>query len=50
MRQGSDNEEMTKETVVARVLLVLVGCNIVQGMGKDIQKAGEGIENVSKKK
>lgn len=24
MRQGSDNEGMTKETVVARVLLVLV--------------------------
>jgi predicted small secreted protein len=34
----------------AGALLVLVGCKTVQGMGKDIQKAGEGIENVSKKK
>ena len=35
---------------LAGALLVLVGCNTIQGVGKDIQKAGEGIENVSKKK
>jgi predicted small secreted protein len=32
------------------VLLLLIGCNTVEGMGKDITKAGETIENASKKK
>jgi predicted small secreted protein len=31
-------------------LLLLVGCNTIEGMGKDITKAGETIENASKKK
>ncbi len=26
------------------------GCNTVQGVGKDVQKAGEKIEDVAKKK
>jgi predicted small secreted protein len=30
--------------------LVLVGCNTMQGIGKDVQKAGEKIEDASKKK
>jgi predicted small secreted protein len=32
------------------VLLLLVGCNTFEGIGKDITKAGESIENASKKK
>jgi len=35
---------------VTGVLLLLVGCNTVEGLGKDIAKAGESIENASKKK
>jgi predicted small secreted protein len=31
-------------------LLLLVGCNTVKGMGQDLQKAGEKIEDVVKKK
>ncbi len=30
--------------------LVLAGCNTVQGLGKDISKAGDVIENAAKKK
>ena len=30
--------------------LTLVGCNTVRGVGQDIQKAGESIEGVAKKK
>jgi predicted small secreted protein len=29
--------------------LVLTGCNTVQGMGKDISKAGDAIEGAAKK-
>lgn len=29
--------------------LVLVGCNTVQGFGKDVKKAGEVVENAAKK-
>jgi len=32
------------------VLVLLVGCNTFEGLGKDITKAGESIENASKKK
>ena len=35
---------------MATVVVLLVGCNTVEGMGKDISKAGETIENASKKK
>ncbi|MEY4883986.1 MAG: hypothetical protein RIS34_1840 [Pseudomonadota bacterium] len=31
-------------------LLGLAGCNTVKGMGQDLQKAGESIEGVVKKK
>jgi predicted small secreted protein len=31
-------------------LLVLVGCNTVKGVGQDLQKAGETIEDAVKKK
>ena len=32
------------------VLALLAGCKTFEGMGKDISKAGETIENASKKK
>ena len=46
---------MTLKTAIltllaAAFLALLAGCNTIEGMGKDIQKAGEGIENASKKK
>ena len=31
-------------------LLVLYGCNTVKGVGQDLQKAGEKIEDAAKKK
>jgi predicted small secreted protein len=31
-------------------LFVLAGCNTLEGAGKDIQKAGEKIEDAAKKK
>ena len=36
--------------LVIGAMLLLMGCNTVEGMGKDISKAGETIENASKKK
>ncbi len=30
-------------------VLILAGCNTVQGLGKDVKKAGEAVENVGKK-
>ena len=43
---------MSKLLGVAAVLMSvwLVGCNTFEGLGKDISKAGETIENASKKK
>ena len=35
---------------VLTALLVLGGCNTVKGIGQDLQKAGEKIEDVAKKK
>jgi predicted small secreted protein len=32
------------------LLLALAGCNTFEGLGKDITKAGESIENAAKKK
>ncbi len=32
------------------VALLLVGCNTINGMGKDIKAAGQSIEDASKKK
>ena len=32
------------------VVVLLVGCNTVNGMGKDIKAAGQSIEDASKKK
>ena len=42
------------KTITAAALfafaLTLAGCNTVRGMGQDIQKAGEKIEDTAKKK
>ena len=35
--------------LLAFAVVSLVGCNTVQGVGKDIEKAGQSIENVGKK-
>ncbi len=35
--------------LVSGVLMVLAGCNTVKGVGQDLQKAGESIENSVKK-
>jgi entericidin A len=32
------------------VLLGTVGCNTIQGIGKDVKKAGEVVEDAAKKK
>jgi entericidin A len=36
--------------LAAIAALALAGCNTMQGIGKDVQKAGEKLEDVSKKK
>jgi predicted small secreted protein len=39
-------------TIVALMMgsiLLLTGCNTVKGVGQDLQKAGEKIENAAKK-
>jgi entericidin A len=36
--------------VIAAIVTLLAGCNTFEGIGKDISKAGETIENASKKK
>ena len=35
---------------LASFAIALAGCNTVQGVGKDVQKAGEKIEDAAKKK
>jgi predicted small secreted protein len=41
---------MNKLLAVAAVLAVLAGCNTVAGIGKDIQKAGDVVEEAATKK
>jgi len=36
--------------VLLAALYLLAGCNTIEGMGKDIQKGGEKIEEAAKKK
>lgn len=36
--------------IALAILLLLSACNTVKGMGQDLQKAGEKIEDVAKKK
>ena len=37
-------------TLIFGFCFALTGCNTVKGVGQDIQKAGEKIEDVAKKK
>ncbi len=37
-------------TLILGFCFVITGCNTVKGVGQDIQKAGEKIEDVAKKK
>jgi predicted small secreted protein len=41
-----------KRTVfaIAAVVVFLSGCNTIAGIGKDVQRAGEAVEDVAKKK
>ena len=41
---------MIRILVMAIAVLSLMGCNTLRGVGQDIQKAGEKIEDVAKKK
>jgi len=36
--------------LVTAALIALTGCNTINGIGKDIQKAGSTLEDASKKK
>ncbi|MFZ6734698.1 MULTISPECIES: entericidin A/B family lipoprotein [Undibacterium] len=40
---------MKKIFLLAMCALVLTACNTVQGLGKDVKKAGEAVENAGKK-
>jgi predicted small secreted protein len=35
--------------ILAVMVMVLAGCNTMEGLGKDIQKGGEAIERAGKK-
>jgi predicted small secreted protein len=37
-------------TLILGFCLVITGCNTVKGVGQDIQKAGEKLEDAAKKK
>jgi entericidin B len=41
---------MNRISTVVFALLLLAGCNTINGMGKDIKAGGQAIEDVSKKK
>ena len=41
---------MKKLLIVSALLGLLSACNTFEGIGKDIQKAGESIEGAAKKK
>lgn len=40
---------MKKLIVLMLSMFVLAGCNTIQGVGKDVKKAGEVVENAAKK-
>jgi len=42
--------KMKNLLLVAAALFVLSACNTMDGLGKDIKKAGESIEEAAKKK
>ena len=40
---------MKKLVTLIAMLFVLAGCNTMEGLGKDISKAGDSLENAAKK-
>jgi len=44
-----NNKSVWTLLLVVVAALTSVGCNTVEGMGKDIEKAGDSIENAAKK-
>jgi len=42
-------QEMKKLFVLVIATLALASCNTFQGIGKDVKKAGEAVENAAKK-
>ncbi|HOB66378.1 entericidin A/B family lipoprotein [Ottowia sp.] len=40
---------MKKALLLIAVAFTLAACNTVQGVGKDVQKAGSAVENAAKK-
>jgi entericidin A len=45
-----EEQTMKKLTSLMALLALLAGCNTFEGMGKDISKAGDKIEEAAKKK
>lgn len=43
-------KRVSAANVVVRFTVPAAGCNTLQGAGKDVQKAGEKIEDAAKKK
>lgn len=39
---------MTKWMIAVLAVLVLAGCNTLNGMGKDLEKAGEAVQKSAK--
>lgn len=37
--------KLTKLTILGLMLLSVAACNTIEGLGQDIQKAGQAIEN-----
>ncbi len=40
---------MKKFSLLMFLAFALAGCNTVQGIGKDVKKAGEAVENAARK-
>ncbi len=43
-------KQISIAALIALFAVVITGCNTIQGVGKDVQKAGEKIEDAAKKK
>ena len=39
---------MAKHFVLIALMVALVGCNTIQGVGKDLEKAGEAVQKSTK--
>lgn len=42
-------KKLTALFALSMILLGLTGCNTIQGIGKDVKKAGEVVESAGKK-